>query len=195
MAPPKPQPTLRGAANVPRHFNGALTYAVVLIAVSQINFGLDQGIFSNTQAMPHFYRQFGAPEPKTGKYALDPVFLSLLNSLPFICFFLGLVQGSYISNKWGRRTSMHVMCVWALISAAVCVSARGRVQVVAGRMINYLYIGMELAVVPIIQSEMVPAPVRGFIVGTYQLGLGVCFQDVHLISILSWLTQNPIVVC
>ncbi|KAH8838822.1 hypothetical protein MCOR27_000508 [Pyricularia oryzae] len=173
MAPPKPQPTLRGAANVPRHFNGALTYAVVLIAVSQINFGLDQGIFSNTQAMPHFYRQFGAPDPKTGKYALDPVFLSLLNSLPFICFFLGLVQGSYISNKWGRRTSMHVMCVWALISAAVCVSARGRVQVVAGRMINYIYIGMELAVVPIIQSEMVPAPVRGFIVGTYQLGLGL----------------------
>ena len=41
----------------------------------------------------------------------------------------------------------------------------------AARILNYLYAGMELSVVPVYQSEIVPAPVRGMIVGTYQLSL------------------------
>lgn len=36
-----------------------------------------------------------------------------------------------------------------------------------------IYIGMELAVVPVYQSEIVPAPVRGLVVGTYQLSINV----------------------
>lgn len=36
-----------------------------------------------------------------------------------------------------------------------------------------VYIGFELSVVPVYQSEIVPAPVRGFIVGTYQLSINV----------------------
>jgi len=32
---------------------------------------------------------------------------------------------------------------------------------------------MELATVPVFQSEIVPAPVRGFVVSTYQLMIGV----------------------
>ncbi|TLS21689.1 uncharacterized protein PpBr36_09623 [Pyricularia pennisetigena] len=103
-----PAPKPWGAANVPRHFNGALMYSVV--------------------------SDHRLSEPETGRYAPDPVLLSLLNSLPFVCFFSGLVQGSQISNRWVRWT--------------------------------------KLAAVPIVQSEMVCAAVRGFIVGTYQLRLG-----------------------
>ena len=36
-----------------------------------------------------------------------------------------------------------------------------------------IYIGMELAVVPIFQSEITPPKARGFIVGTYQISLMV----------------------
>lgn len=35
------------------------------------------------------------------------------------------------------------------------------------------FVGMELAVVPVFQSEIVPKRVRGMIVGTYQLMLFV----------------------
>ena len=41
----------------------------------------------------------------------------------------------------------------------------------AARILNYLYAGMELSVVPVYQSEIVPAPAPGMIVGTYQLSL------------------------
>ncbi|KXH68696.1 sugar transporter [Colletotrichum salicis] len=36
-----------------------------------------------------------------------------------------------------------------------------------------VYVGFELAVVPVYQSEIVPAPVRGMVVGTYQLSIGL----------------------
>lgn len=39
-------------------------------------------------------------------------------------------------------------------------------------MLNYIYIGMELSTVPVYQGEVVPAPIRGFMVGSYQLSLG-----------------------
>jgi hypothetical protein len=36
-----------------------------------------------------------------------------------------------------------------------------------------IYIGMELSVVPVFQSEIAPTQVRGFMVGTYQLTIVV----------------------
>lgn len=36
-----------------------------------------------------------------------------------------------------------------------------------------VYVGMELSVVPVFQSEIVPTAARGFVVGTYQLSLTV----------------------
>lgn len=42
-----------------------------------------------------------------------------------------------------------------------------------GRILNYIYIGMELSTVPVYQSEIAPAAIRGFAVGSYQLSLGL----------------------
>ena len=54
-----------------RCFNGRLTYSVGIIALSQINFGLDQGVFNNTQAMSPFARKFGVFNAKTQTYVLQ----------------------------------------------------------------------------------------------------------------------------
>ncbi|KAL2883354.1 hypothetical protein SGCOL_001034 [Colletotrichum sp. CLE4] len=50
-------------------------------------------------------------------------------------------------------------------------TSRNRDQILAARILAYIYIGMELAVVPIYQSEITPQRARGFVVGTYQLSL------------------------
>ena len=68
------------------------------------------------------------------------------------------------------------MSIWALVAATVLVTSgvsRNRWQLLVGRVLNYLYIGMELSSVPVYQSEVVPAPVRGLAVGSYQLSLGI----------------------
>lgn len=58
---------------------------------------------------------------------------------------------------------MFSMCIYALVGATIMVTARHKIQLLVGRVIAYVYIGMELAVVPVTQSELVPASVRGFV--------------------------------
>lgn len=66
---------------------------------------------------------------------------------------------------------MFCMSIWALMSATVLISSTRIEQVLAGRILNYAYIGMELATCPPFQAEIIPAPIRGFAVGTYQTSL------------------------
>lgn len=138
--------------------------------------------------MDPFTRRFGEYDAEEEAWVLDPVYLSLLNSLTYIGFAWGLVSGSTISKRFGRRMCMFTMCVWAIVGAIIMVTATQKAQLLAGRVIAYTYIGMELAVVPVTQSELVPAHVRGFVsempalivfvstylsqvIGTYQSGL------------------------
>lgn len=66
-------------------FNTRLTLTVLLIAVSQFNFGFDQQGFSGIQAMDAFDRQFGVQDSK-GQWYLPTVWLSLFNGLQYIGF-------------------------------------------------------------------------------------------------------------
>ena len=49
---------------VKNSFNPRLTYAVGIIALSQVNFGLEQSVFNNTQAMTPFAKRFGVYDAK-----------------------------------------------------------------------------------------------------------------------------------
>ncbi|KAL9574580.1 hypothetical protein ACKAV7_001445 [Fusarium commune] len=156
MAPPK---CTRGLVAC---FNGRLIYASTL----------KQCLSS---------RQFGTFDEATGTYVLETVFLSLLNSIQFIGFVFGLVLGNFFSRRFGRRLAMFLMCFWALISGVILNTSKTPTQAITGRTITYVYIGMELALVPVLQSELVPAEARSFVVGTYQSGLlrhqGACFLE------------------
>lgn len=177
MDPSPPSEQFRGATaskgflRFRKTFNGRLIYACALIAISQINFGMDLGAFGGTQAMPAFAKQFGVYNPTTESYRLESYYLSLLNSLTYLGFGFGVLSGSYISNRFGRRMCLWAMCLWAIVGAAILVTAHVKEQMMAGRVIAYVYIGMELALVPVLQSELVPAEVRGFVVGSYASGL------------------------
>lgn len=48
----------------------------------------------------------------------------------------GLMIGSFISAKYGRRMTMFCMSVYALVSATVVVTSTTRSQILAGRTLN-----------------------------------------------------------
>ncbi|QRD85451.1 general substrate transporter [Aspergillus flavus] len=153
------------------YFNTRLALACSLIAVSSFNYGFDNQGFATTQAMDAFDKRFGDYNPGTKAYALDPAWLSLFNSLNYIGFAAGVLIGSQISARFGRRWCMFSMSCYALITATITVTSGNRDQILAARILNYVYVGMELAVVPTFQSEIVPAQVRGLAVGTYQFSI------------------------
>ncbi|KAM5353707.1 hypothetical protein ACJ41O_000357 [Fusarium nematophilum] len=156
-----------------RYFNRHLVLSAVIIAVSTFNYGFDNQAFATTQAMNHFAKQFGHWNDATGKYVLDSEWLALFNSLNYIGFASGVLIGSFVSARFGRRWCMFSMSCYALVTATITVTSNKPEQIMAARILNYVYVGMELSVVPIFQSEIVPAPVRGFIVGTYQFSLAI----------------------
>lgn len=60
------------------------------------------------------------------------------------------------------------MCFWAIAGTLICITTKtNKWQMVVGRIVAYVYIGMELALVLVIQTELVLAAVRGAIVGIY----------------------------
>lgn len=162
-----------GLNHIPKAFNGRLLFSCLLIALAQVNFGMDQAAFGSTQAMIPFEEKFGIYDETTKAYIIEPKFLSYLNSFPYMGFAFGLVQGSFVSSKFGRRIAIFVMCVWSVVGATILITSNSRPQILTGRIIAYVYNGMALGVVPVLQSELVPGNVRGFVVGTFQLGLSV----------------------
>lgn len=157
-----------------RYFNRKLAFSIFVIAVSTFNYGFDNQAFATTQAMEAFTRRFGKYDESTGSYAIDSQWLALFNSLNYIGFAAGMLSlhstyegvpyntflspgvliGSFISARFGRRWCMFIMSVYALIIATITVTSNSNEQIMAGRVLNYVYVGMELAVVPVFQSEI-----------------------------------------
>ncbi|KAH6652562.1 general substrate transporter [Truncatella angustata] len=154
-----------------RYFNRNLALAVTLVAVSTFNYGFDNQAFATTQSMEPFIRQFGVYNETSRAYELEAYWLSLFSSLNYIGFAFGVVIGSMVSARWGRRWCMFSMSCYALVTATIAVTSQTREQIMAARILNYIYVGMELSVIPTFQSELVPAAARGFIVGSYQFSL------------------------
>ncbi|KAH7011328.1 hypothetical protein EDB80DRAFT_749804 [Ilyonectria destructans] len=152
-------------------FNSALTLTILLIAVSQFNFGFDQLDFK--------------------VYFLESWWLSLFTSLRYIGFGSGILIGSTVSKHFGRRMCMFSMSVWSCIATTIIITSKNRNQILAARILAYIYIGMELAVVPIYQAEITPRRPRGFVVGTYQLSLAIGGLVVNCVARRTGDIQSP----
>ncbi|KAI0483331.1 general substrate transporter [Xylariaceae sp. FL0804] len=165
-------------------FNWRLTASIAVICISQINFGFDNSGYSSIQSLDKFEEQFGKWDPKKQTYYLPTQWLSMFNSFGFLGLACGVIIGSMVSKRFGRRWCMFCMSCWALVTATITITSKTSDQIMVSRVLNFIYIGMELAVVPIFQSEITPKQARGFVVGTYQLMLtigglainGICYN-------------------
>lgn len=49
---------------------------------------------------------------------------------------------------------MFVMSIYAIGTATITVTSNSRQHIMAARILNYVYVGMELSVIPVFQSEI-----------------------------------------
>lgn len=99
-----------------------------------------------------------------------------------------------MSSHFGRRATVFCMSIWAIICVPIIVTSKHRNQMLAGRCLNSIYIGMELSVIPIFQSEIVPKQVRGLAVASYQLSFafaglimsGICHRTATITNDWAW---------
>ena len=121
--------------DITKHFNKTLAKSFMVIFLSTLNYGFDNQGFSTSQAMAAFKHQFGEYDSKKGVYALPTYWLSLFNSLNYIGFAVGVMVGSLVSSRWGRRMCIFVMSCWALVAATIVISSTSRDQMLAGRIL------------------------------------------------------------
>lgn len=150
--------------------------------MSSFTWGFDNQGFATIQAMDSFVETFGEYNSQTGLYMIPTKFLSYLNSFQYLGFAAGLIIGSYISANYGRKWSIRVMSFYALITAAITISSKRKEQILTARVLHYVFVGMESSTIPIFQSEITPARARGFMVGAFQLALGLGGLIVHIIT-------------
>ena len=131
-----------------------------------------------------FVNRFGTYNPKTKKFAITPKNLSLLNSLPRITFGLGIVFGGLVGERFGRRPVYILMLLICEVGTIISYLSRNFGQILAGRMLNQMYIGMEAWLVPMFHAEIVPAPIRGMVV------VGYVFNHVFGSFIMSCITYK-----
>ncbi|CAK7227493.1 hypothetical protein SBRCBS47491_006586 [Sporothrix bragantina] len=143
-----------------------LMFATLLVSITVFNFGFDTTAYSTIQAMDPFIDRFGQCNSK-GKCSFTATHLSFLNSFPRITFGVGIIIGEMIGSRYGRRPVIVVYNVIALIGSIVSYTSKGYGQILAGRMIVFLYVGMEGWLVPMFQAEIVPAHMRGAVVVSY----------------------------
>ncbi|KAJ0310855.1 hypothetical protein Brms1b_008483 [Colletotrichum noveboracense] len=120
-----------------KHFNRTLAVAFTVVAISTFNYGFDNAGYSTTQAMDAFQKQFGDQDPTTGKWKIPPTWLSLFNSLNYIGFAAGVIIGSLVSARWGRRWCMFGMSAWAVIPATIALTSSTREQIMTARILNF----------------------------------------------------------
>jgi len=81
---------------------------------------------------------------------------------------LGALISGYLSDIFGRKTSIQVGCViWCIGSIIVCASQNIGMLIV-GRIINGLAVGICSAQVPVYITEIAPPSKRGRLVGCQQ---------------------------
>ncbi|VEU22178.1 DEKNAAC103181 [Brettanomyces naardenensis] len=82
--------------------------------------------------------------------------------------FFGSLISSFVSEPFGRRTSLFLSSFFWMVGAAIQSSSQNRVQLTIGRFIAGIGVGFGSTVAPVYGSELAPRKIRGLIGGMFQ---------------------------
>lgn len=154
-------------------FTKRLVFATLYISLAAVNFGYDTSLFSSVQGMQPFAKEFGEYDEKSELYSLPSYLSSVMNSTPFLGKLIGTLSAGYIMEKFGRKCAMLCVAISSLIGVVLQCASFSAAQFTVGRIVCYYATGVTISVVPTYQSETVPPDLRGALVSTIQLWIGV----------------------
>ena len=115
-------------------------------------FGFDQGVFGGILGNMMFLNTFNNPSPTIQG--------QIVSSYDIGCI-LGALMTIFVGDILGRRKTIALGCIWVIIGGTIQASSYGLAQMIVGRIVAGLGIGMNSAAVPIWQSETCKPEHRG----------------------------------
>jgi len=129
-----------------------------IIGSGGVLFGYDQGIIGSTLAQTDFRAKFNPSSAEEG---------GIVSSFSGGAF-CGAAIAGYTSNRLGRKKTIMLGALIALVGCALQTGAVNIAMLVVGRLIAGLAIGILTMVVPLMNSEMASPARRGLMAGLLQ---------------------------
>ncbi|WVF69454.1 hypothetical protein IAT40_004231 [Kwoniella sp. CBS 6097] len=139
--------------------NKMVLLASVSACIGGFLFGFDQGILSISLTMPQFLEQFPETDP-----AADPsasLNKGIMTALLELGAFLGALSAGWIADKWSRKMSIVVGSVWFVIGSILQASSYSFAQLVVGRFVGGIGVGILSSTAPMYISEVASPNIRG----------------------------------
>ncbi|OCF40875.1 monosaccharide transporter [Kwoniella heveanensis CBS 569] len=139
--------------------NKMVLLASVSACIGGFLFGFDQGILSISLTMPQFLAQFPETDPSANSSA--SLNKGVMTALLELGAFLGALSAGWIADKWSRKMSIVIGSVWFVIGSILQASAHTFAQLVVGRFIGGIGVGVLSSTAPMYISEVASPNIRG----------------------------------
>ncbi|KIY46795.1 MFS monosaccharide transporter [Fistulina hepatica ATCC 64428] len=136
-------------------------------------YGYDTGVISSIKVMHNFLETYGYYDTSLQSWQLTSSTSSLITSILSAGTFFGALFGAPISDKIGRKYSVHVACLVFSVGIAMQTAATSTPLFAVGRVFAGLGVGIVSTVVPMYMSECAPKWIRGAVVSGYQFAITV----------------------
>ena len=140
---------------------GRLYVAAAVSAIAAVLYGYDTGIIS------------GALLQIEDDFDIGSTWKQLIAASILLGAIIGALACSRLSEARGRRGTILIIAVIFVVGAICCMVAPDKVTLSLSRILLGFAVGGGTQVVPMYVAELAPAPVRGRLVLTFQVGIGV----------------------
>ncbi|KAF2152442.1 sugar transporter [Myriangium duriaei CBS 260.36] len=96
--------------------------------------------------------------------------------------FVGALAAGFLSDRLGRRVALGIACCVWIIGAAIVCSSQNVAQLIAGRVVCGLSVGVTSSQVCVYLAELAPGRIRGRIVGIQQWAIEWGILIMYLIA-------------
>ncbi|RSH80159.1 hypothetical protein EHS25_007264 [Saitozyma podzolica] len=149
-----------GGASLSEIFSSRLTSLCVITAcVGGLLFGFDQGLLSIILVMPKFLSDF--PDVDTAVSSSAGFNKGIMTAMLELGAFLGAIFVGFVADKYSRKVSIGVGLAWFAVGSTIQTSSFSLAQLIVGRTLGGIGIGMLSCTAPIYVSEIAPPNVRG----------------------------------
>ena len=124
--------------------------------------------------MPQFLNDFGVYNPKTNSFDLPSTWQSAGSGPPIAGLAVGAVIAGMVGNHLGRLKAFRLSSVISIAGILIqCTSVGSYWQIMIGRIINSLALGILANTVPAYLAEVSPLSIRGTLVNCYQFSISI----------------------
>ncbi|KAH8678260.1 putative transporter [Xylariales sp. PMI_506] len=157
------------ASDLGRELTGPLIAVCGYAGIAGAGFGWDNCYWSGFLGMAQFAKDFGVYDASTDSYSIPASWQSAGSGAPVAGVALGCLFSGILGQRLGRIKTFFLAAAIAIVGIMIQVCSFGHFwQLMAGRIINSVSMGLVCNVVPTYQSEVAPAKIRGSLINIYQ---------------------------